>query len=224
MRAGAEPMVVERSAEALREVDLGGGRRLRVLLLDAHDVVHWGFKVLLGAEHWVERFIAAHTPDEAVELARRHAPHVALVDVTATAGSFVELYARLKQASPATRVLLMSAGERISSRTARAAGVSGFVSKRRGAREIASAARMVGLGMTLFEPESKATRSLLTDREREVLELVAAGATNREIAGRLFLSPHTVKDHTSALYRKLGARNRAEAILRAQRLGLLDEV
>ena len=83
---------------------------------------------------------------------------------------------------------------------------------------------MVGLGMTLFEPESKATRSLLTDREREVLELVAAGATNREIAGRLFLSPHTVKDHTSALYRKLGARNRAEAILRAQRQGLLDEV
>src|SRR2546423_12334597 len=79
-------MVVERSAEALREVDLGGGRRLRVLLLDAHDVVHWGFKMLLAAEHWVERFMAAHSPDEAVELARRFAPHVAVVDVGAAGG------------------------------------------------------------------------------------------------------------------------------------------
>jgi two-component system response regulator DesR len=52
--------------------------------------------------------------------------------------------------------------------------------------------------------------------------LIAAGATNKEIAERLFLSPHTVKDHTSSLYRKLRARNRAEAILRAQRLGVLS--
>ncbi len=224
MRGEAEAMVAERPARAVRETRFGDGRRLRVLLLDPHDVVHWGFKTLLGAEHWVERFIAAHTPEEAIELARRHAPHVAIVDVAATANALGELYARLRQASPSTRVLLMSAGDRISSRSARAAGASGFVSKRRGAREIASAARMVGLGMTLFEPEAAATRSVLTDREREVLRLVAAGSTNREVAERLFLSPHTVKDHTSAAYRKLGARNRAEAILRAQRLGLLDEL
>ena len=54
-----------------------------------------------------------------------------------------------------------------------------------------------------------------------MLDLIAAGSTNREIASRLYLSPHTVKDHTSALFRKLGARNRAEAVQRAQRLGLL---
>jgi two-component system response regulator DesR len=80
---------------------------------------------------------------------------------------------------------------------------------------------MVGLGMTVFAPESEQPPNLLTGREREVLEMIAGGATNREIADRLFLSPHTVKDHTSALYRKMKARNRAEAILRAQRLGLL---
>ena len=61
----------------------------------------------------------------------------------------------------------------------------------------------------------------LSDREREVLAGVAAGATNREIAAELFLSPHTIKEHTSTLYRKLEVRNRAEAVQRAQRLGLL---
>jgi ATP/maltotriose-dependent transcriptional regulator MalT len=61
----------------------------------------------------------------------------------------------------------------------------------------------------------------LSDREREVLAGVASGRTNREIAGDLFLSPHTIKEHTSTLYRKLEVRNRAEAVQRAQRLGLL---
>ncbi|TML34004.1 MAG: response regulator transcription factor [Actinobacteria bacterium] len=220
-RGGTEPgPAIDRG----RTLPAGDGRRLRVLLLDGQDLVHWGFKTLLAAEHWVERFVAAHSADEAIELARRHAPHVAVVDLAAATGSVGELYARLRSASPGTRMLLMSSGDRISTRAARAAGASGFVSKRRGAREIAGAARMVGLGMTLFEPDNGAARSILTQREREVLELVAAGSTNREIARRLFLSHHTVKDHTSALYRKMGARNRAEAILRAQRLGLLDNL
>jgi two-component system response regulator DesR len=77
------------------------------------------------------------------------------------------------------------------------------------------------MGMTLFPPKARQPAPLLSDREREVLEEIAAGATNREIAERLFLSPHTVKEHTSAVYRKLGARNRAEAVRRAQRIGLL---
>ena len=64
-------------------------------------------------------------------------------------------------------------------------------------------------------------RLLLSEREREVLDLIAGGSTNKEIAERLFLSPYTVKEHTSALYRKLGARNRADAVQRAQRIGLL---
>ena len=75
--------------------------------------------------------------------------------------------------------------------------------------------------MTMFSPKSDQPEPLLTGREREVLDLIAEGSTNREIADRLFLSPHTVKEHTSALYRKLGARNRAEAVQRAQRVGLL---
>ena len=137
-------------------------RKLRVLVVDDHDVVHWGF-----------------------------------------------------------RVLLISGAGRMSPAAARAAGASGFVSKDWDANDIAMAVRMVGLGMTMFPPKADQPEPLLTEREREVLDLIAAGSTNREIAAKLYLSPHTVKEHTSALYRKLSARNRAEAVLRAQRIGLL---
>jgi two-component system response regulator DesR len=81
---------------------------------------------------------------------------------------------------------------------------------------------MVGYGMTVFEPTAEQPSPMLSEREREVLDLIAAGSTNREIAEQLFLSPHTVKEHTSAVYRKLQARNRAEAVQRAQRIGLLS--
>lgn len=196
-------------------------RRLRVLLVDDEDVVHWGFRMLLSAETWVERFHSAHTPSQALELAQRYEPHVAMVDLMLAGESGADVCERLRDASPSTRVLLMSGLERISAQSARAVGASGFVPKGWGARDIAGAARMVGLGMTVFTSEGQQPPNLLTEREREVLELISGGATNREIAARLFLSPHTVKDHTSALYRKLNARNRAEAILRAQRMGLI---
>ncbi len=81
----------------------------------------------------------------------------------------------------------------------------------------------MGLGQTVFaaQPDQPVAAGL-SERERGVLAIVASGATNREIADRLFLSPHTVKEHTSALYRKLKVRNRAEAVQRAQRLGLIE--
>jgi DNA-binding NarL/FixJ family response regulator len=121
------------------------------------------------------------------------------------------------------RVLLLSGAGRISERAARAAGASGFVLKDQPAREICAAVRTVARGGTAFAASAgDAVGERLTTREREVLELLADGATNREIAGRLVLSPHTVKEHTSALYRKLGVRNRAEAARRAHELGLAD--
>jgi two-component system response regulator DesR len=197
------------------------GRRLRVLVVDDHDVVHWGFRVLLGQQQWVERCLAARTGAEALELARSFRPHVALVDLFLSSESGAELCESIRQASPSTRVLLISGAGRMSPAAARAAGASGFVSKDWDANDVAMAVRMVGLGMTMFSPKSHQPKPLLTARERDVLELIAAGSTNREIAERLYLSPHTVKEHTSVLYRKLSARNRAEAVRRAQQIGLL---
>jgi DNA-binding NarL/FixJ family response regulator len=196
------------------------GRGLRVLIVDDHAVVQWGFQVLLGRQRWVDRCLVASDPDEALELARQHAPQVALVDLFLGERSGAEVCESIRAASPTTKVLLISGVGWISPQAARAAGASGFVSKDWRAEEVAMAVRMVGKGMTVFAPREEAPAAPLSEREREVLELMAAGETNREIAARLYLSPHTVKEHTSSLYRKLGARNRAEAVQRAERLGL----
>jgi two-component system response regulator DesR len=197
-------------------------RRLKVLVVDDHDVVHWGFRVLLGEQPWVERCLAARTGDEALRLLSSLRPDVALVDLFLAGESGADVCDSIRKASPSTRVLLISGAGRMSPAAARAAGASGFISKDWDAREVARAVRMVGSGMTVFEPTSEQPAPMLSEREREVLDLIAAGSTNREIAEQLYLSPHTVKEHTSAVYRKLQARNRAEAVQRAQRIGLLS--
>ncbi|MGH2953308.1 MAG: response regulator transcription factor [Solirubrobacterales bacterium] len=196
------------------------GRPLRVLIVDDHAVVQWGFRVLLSRQRWVERCLVASDPDEAVALAERHAPNVALVDLFLGERSGAELCEAIRAVSPDTRVLLISGVGWISPQAAKAAGASGFVSKDWSADEVAMAVAMVGKGMTVFRGQEEAPAAPLSEREREVLTLIASGATNREIAARLFLSPHTVKEHASALYRKLGVKNRAEAARRAERLGL----
>jgi two-component system response regulator DesR len=204
---------------------LSGGtseRRLRVLIVDDHEVVHWGFRLMLGEQPWVERCLSARTGEQAIALALRYEPHVALVDLFVGRESGAEICEQLRSRSPITNVLLISGAGRISPSAARAAGAAGFISKDWPAADIAGAVRMVGLGMTVFRPHEAPQGPPLSEREREVLEEIASGATNREIAGRLFLSPHTVKEHTSSLYRKLGVRNRAEAVQRAQRQGLIS--
>jgi two-component system response regulator DesR len=116
----------------------------------------------------------------------------------------------------------MSHDRAVPADSARAAGASGSVPKSWSGHDLVGAARMVGLGMEVFASQRERPRVLLSERERQVLEQIARGSTNREIAARLLLSPHTVKDHTSTLYRKVNARNRADAIQRARRLGLLS--
>jgi DNA-binding NarL/FixJ family response regulator len=196
-------------------------QQLRVLVVDDHDVVHWGFRLLLERQPWVERCDTAAGGEDALERARRLRPHVALVDLLLRGESGAELCEELHAASPETRILLLSGAGSISPAVARAAGASGFVSKQLGAGDIVKAVRMVALGMEVFGREEEELPGALSGREREVVGLIAAGATNREIAQRLYLSPHTVKEHTSAIYRKLGVRNRAEAVKRAQRLGII---
>jgi two-component system response regulator DesR len=95
-------------------------RRLRVLLVDGQDLIHWGFKMLLAAEPWVERFVAAHSSSQAMELARRYQPHVAVVDMQLAGESGAELCEEIHKASPGTRVLLMSAVDRVSAQSPRA--------------------------------------------------------------------------------------------------------
>jgi two-component system response regulator DesR len=220
-------------------------RKLCVLVVDDHDIVHWGMRLVLVQQDWVERCVPATTGDEAEDRARRYSPHVALVDLFVGDEAGTDIAQRVRAAHPSTRILLVSGAGRISATAARAAGAAGFVTKDRSAAEIVEAIRRIGAGEDVFDPSTRAgagsgpggargglgaadrspgrpAHQRLTAREREVLNLVAAGLTNAEIAGELQLSPNTVKEHASSMFRKLGARNRADAIVRAQRLGVLD--
>jgi DNA-binding NarL/FixJ family response regulator len=195
--------------------------RLRVLVVDDHDVVHWGFRLMLTEQPWVERCLSAHSRAEALALASRYRPHVALVDLFIGEESGADVSEQLRAADPGIRVLLFSGAGDISPSAARAAGASGFAYKDWPAARIASAVHAVGLGKSVFLRQDRQGVLGLSERERSVLALMASGATNPEIAHELHLSRHTVKEHTSAVYRKLGVRNRTEAVQRGQRLGLL---
>jgi len=192
-----------------------------VLVVDDHDVVHWGFRLLLERQSWVQSCAAATGGEEAIRQASRLKPHVALVDLFLAGESGAEVAEELRRTDPEMKVLLISGAGRISPAVARAAGASGFVSKDWGAADVVRAVRMVALGQEVFAPAPEEGEVSLSPREREVVTHISHGSTNAEIARALFLSPHTVKEHTSAIYRKLGVRNRAEAVKAAQRLGLL---
>jgi DNA-binding NarL/FixJ family response regulator len=194
-------------------------RGLRVLVVDDHDVVQWGFRLLLERQSWVERCLAASTGAEAVQVCRQAKPEVALVDMLLGSESGAEVCEEIHQVSPDTRVLLISGAGIISPNVARAAGAAGFISKDWSAVDVVRAVRRVSQGHEVFAEAP--LDSPLSDREQEVLTLIATGSTNKEIAVLLHLSPHTVKEHTSAIYRKLGVRNRAEATRQAQRLKIL---
>ncbi len=197
-----------------------GRARRSVLVVDDHDVVQWGFRVLLTRHDWVERCLSAGTPEEAVELARSYEPHVALVDLFLGDRSGADLCHLITEASPRTRILLMSGAGWISPQAARAAGAAGFVPKDWSGPELAAAVQRVADGGSVFVTQQDGPELMLTGREREVLALMTDGSTNAEIGESLHLSAHTVKEYTSSLYRKLDVRNRAEAVARAERLGL----
>ncbi len=127
-------------AESLVTAATRSPQRLRVLVVDDHDVVHWGFRLMLTQQPWVERCVAASNGDEAVELARRYRPHVAVVDLFIGEESGAQVCERLREAEPATRVLLFSgAGEISAERRAggrrlrlRLQGLAGGEDRRRG--------------------------------------------------------------------------------------------
>jgi two-component system response regulator DesR len=196
---------------------------LRLLVVDDHDVVHWGLRIMLERLPWIECSYSAHGGSEAVDCAVRNEIDLALVDLFVGPESGADICQRLRAARPEVRVLLISGVGQMSPKAAETCGASGFVSKDSRGSDILRAVARVANGGSAFDTDgaTPATRAALSDRERQVLKLVAIGSTNREIAAELYLSPHTVKEYASTIYRKLGVRNRLEAVKRAQRLGLI---
>jgi two-component system response regulator DesR len=195
--------------------------RLRVLVVDAQEVVHLGLRQVLGRETWIARCIGTTGVAQAVALASRYEPHLAIVGLQVEGRSWPEVCDRLGAARPGMRLMLLSGGETIPRHLAQARGVDGVVCTNQPARAISLAVRLAAKGHSVFPRDVGLDGLELSDRERQVLDLMALGRTNREIAGELFLSPDTVKFHTGRLYRKLDARNRTDAVQRARRVGLL---
>jgi DNA-binding NarL/FixJ family response regulator len=197
------------------------GPRVRVVVIDDEDIVRCGFRLLLGTQAWAERCLSAPDVASGLELARRFEPHVALVD-PGTLDRDPAAFARaLGVACPRTRILILTHADAVSSSTLRASGAVGFVSRRWAAGDLLRTIRIATVSQTIPMQRAPNPTTTLSARQQEVLQLIAEGATNEEIAGRLYLSRHTVKQHTSALYRKLNARNRIHAVQTARRQGLL---
>lgn len=194
----------------------------RVLVVDDHPVVRLGMRALLLAQPWVEDCFTASGLDTAVDTARARKPDVAVVDLFVGMESGLTICRRLVELNPHLRVVLTSGVGHAADSVYRAAGASGFVSKASSPETIVEAVRHVANDRGEVDTQqSVSLDTILTARQFDVLREIATGASNIEAAERLFMSPHTVKQHTRVIYKKLGARNRAEAVGLAQRIGLI---
>lgn len=192
---------------------------VRLLAVDPHELITWGLRTVLTQQPWVERCLQANDLVQAGRLAAHYTPHVILVD-----GSLADdraEFSELQLASPTSRLVVMTERPSVPARLLHTVRASGFVSKSWGIDDIVAAVRLAGLGLGLAPPELSGDVPQLTPREEQVLTMIARGETNDQIALDLKLSPNTVKQHASRVYRKLDAHNRTEAVRRAQFHGLI---
>jgi len=205
---------------------------IRILLADDHPVLRAGLRALIHSQPGMEVVAEAADGAEAVRKAGETAPDLALMDVTMPGMSGIAAIEQLRQASPRTRVLVLTVHGDADARAALEAGASGYVTKDMEGPEILNAIRAVSRGRTFVAHLPRVGRSQsagagdaaakrLSERERQVLELVARGHTNREVAERLALSVKTVETYRARLSDKLGLRSRAELVRFAAETGLL---
>jgi len=209
---------------------------VRVLIVDDHAVVRAGLKLLLEAEDDLEPVGEAGTGREAIFQARALKPDVILLDVVMPYQSGLDVLPTLRHEQPDTKVLVLSMQDDPQYvRQAFAAGASGYVLKEAADTEVVAAIREVAkggryvnpeLGARLVSAETEAARRAeenpLSDREREVLRLLALGHTNQEIAKQLYISVRTAETHRAHIMQKLHLSSRAELVRHALAQGLLE--
>ncbi|RII09156.1 Transcriptional regulatory protein LiaR [Streptomyces sp. YIM 130001] len=204
-----------------------GGGTVRVLLAEDQAMVREALAALLGLEPDIEVVAQVSRGDEVVEAARRHAVHVALLDIEMPGSTGIEAAARLHAELPGLKVIVLTTfGRPGYMRSAMEAGAHAFLVKDAPAAQLADAVRKVLAGERVIDPALAAAAlaegaNPLTDREREVLRAAADGRTNAELATALNLSQGTIRNYLSTAIQKLAARNRAEAIARARDKGWL---
>ncbi|MHB8643848.1 MAG: response regulator [Gaiellaceae bacterium] len=210
---------------------------IRVLVVDDHAVVRTGLRLLLDAEPDIEVVGEAGNARDAIFEARATKPDVVLMDVTMPGGSGIDATPQLLHEEPTVKVLVLSMQDDPSYvRQAFAAGASGYVLKEAADSEVVAAVRQVAgggryvnpaLGARLVaadaEERARAESDPLSEREREVLHLLALGNTNQEIAKMLFISVRTAETHRAHIMQKLHLSTRADLVRYALANGLLDE-
>jgi two-component system, NarL family, response regulator NreC len=210
-------------------------KRIRILLADDHAVVRQGFKMILAAQPDMEIAGEAGNGREAVELAEKLRPDVAVMDVAMPELNGIEATRRLAQSAPHTRVLALSMHkDSVYVREILRAGARGYLLKDSPAGDLVAAVRAIAAGEGYLSPAvSNAVLDdyrkhvtnpidLLSSREREVLQMLAEGKTNKEIAVILNLSVYTVDAHRGRIMEKLNVHSINELVRFAVRNGLID--
>ncbi len=214
---------------------------IKVIIADDQAMVRAGLKMILEAEPDIKVVAEADDGHKVVSLARTHRPDVILMDIQMPNLNGLEATKRVTtELNETTRVLILTTFEREDYIfEALKSGASGFILKNAPPEDLVTAIRVVADGNALFAPS--VTRRIvtefahhpspemcaeklkqLTDREKEVLLLVAKGKTNAEIAGQLFLSDATVKSHISNIFTKLDLRDRVQAVIFCYECGLVE--
>jgi len=208
---------------------------IRILIADDHPVFRFGLKALIATEPNVEVVGEASNGEEAVNLTSELAPDVILMDINMPGLNGIEATRRILATRPQIGILIVSMLDDDSVFAALRAGARGYLLKGAEGDATLRAIRTIAEGGTIFspgiagrvmqyfageKPESADPFPELTEREREILALLAQGLNNAEIAGRLVISQKTVRNHISNIFNKLQVSDRLQAALRAREAGL----
>ncbi len=212
---------------------------IRVVLVDDDALIREGLRMIIDQAGDIKVVATAGNGEEALGVAAEHRPDVILMDVRMPVLDGIEATRRITNAEAAPRVIILTTFE-LDEYVFEAlrAGASGFLLKRTEPEQLVGAIRVVAGGEALLSPSvtrrliEEFTRTpqtgsgerltMLTDREREVLVLIARGLSNQELAEQLFIADNTVKTHVKRIFTKLGARDRAQAIVIAYESGLVS--
>lgn len=204
---------------------------ISIVLADDHTVVRRALRVLLEEEPGFEVVAEADDADAAVRYLRGHKPDVLILDLNMPGRPSLEAIPKMREASPETKIVVLTMQkEPAFARQALQLGVLGYVLKEAADDELVQAVRSAAAGETYLQPalgarlaaEPESAASDLSERETDVLRLIALGHTNAEIAEQLYISVRTVETHRAHIQQKLGVSSRAELVRSALSRGLVE--